>query len=231
MSLKKLWTALVGATNEGLEAAADTQAIRILEQELREAKEELRRSDQSLTSIMAKRKLTSNKVAAFQADIDKYSEHAVSASESGNMELAVECAERVADLESQMATEQSILDGFEKSEKTLKDNIAKAKTNVRRMEQQIDQVKATESVQKAQAAASTHHVGANSKVKTALDSLERVKQKQAMRAAELEAAEERAADESGSSLDEKLKAAGVTPGGQTSGQDKLAQLLAKKNAV
>ena len=112
MSLKKLWTALVGATNEGLEAAADTQAIRILEQELREAKEELRRSDQSLTSIMAKRKLTSNKVTAFQADIDKYSEHAVSASESGNMELAVECAERVADLESQMAMEQSILDGF-----------------------------------------------------------------------------------------------------------------------
>ncbi len=89
------------------------------------------------------------------------------------MELAVECAERVADLESQMATEQSILDGFEKSEKTLKDNIAKAKTNVRRMEQQIDQVKATESVQKAQAAASTHHVGANSKVKTALKQFQR----------------------------------------------------------
>ena len=41
MSLKKLWTALRGAANEGVEAVADTQAIRILDQEMREAKKEL----------------------------------------------------------------------------------------------------------------------------------------------------------------------------------------------
>ena len=193
---------------------------------MREAKKELLACDQNLTKIMAKRKLTENKVNAYKADIETYSSHAVAAAEKGDETLALECAERVAELESDLSTEQEILDGFADSERVLKANIAKAKTNVRRMEQQIDQIKATESVQRAQAAVSSRHMGANSKVKTALDSMERIKTRQQQRAAELEAAEERADEESGSSLDAKLKSAGITPGGSSSGKDKLAQILA-----
>lgn len=228
MSLRKIWTALCGAANEGVEAVVDSQSIRILDQELRDAKSELKSCDENLTKIMAKRKLAENKVKSLQADIDNYSNHAIAANEKGDETLAIECAERVAELESQLEMEQGLLEGFLNSERSLKSNIAKAKANVRRMEQQIDQIKATESVQKAQVAVSTRHMGANSKVKTALDSLERIKIKQQQRAAELEAAEEMAAEESGSSLDAKLKSAGITPGGKTSGSDKLAQLLAKR---
>ncbi|MFH0782872.1 MAG: PspA/IM30 family protein [Pseudomonadota bacterium] len=229
MSLKKLWTALIGATNESIEAVVDTQSIRILDQELREAKKELQACDENLTKIMAKRKLAENKVNALKLDIETYTNHAIAASEKGDDTLAVECAERVAEQESSLDTEQSLLDGFLASEKTLKANIAKAKTSVRRMEQQIDQVKATESVQKAQVAVSTRHMGANNKVKTALDSLDRIKAKQEQRNAELAAAEELANEESGSSLDAKLKAAGIQPGGQAKkGNDKLAQILAAR---
>lgn len=228
MSLRKLWTAIKGGVNETTEAIADTQSIRILDQELREAKDELVLCDQNLTKIMAKRKLAENKVKSFAADIENYSNHAVAAIEKGDEALALECAEKVSELEDTRTTEQSILDSFLASEKTLKANIAKAKTNVRRMEQQIDQIKATESVQKAQVAVSSRHMGANSKVKTALDSLERIKEKQQQRSAELEAADEMAAEESGSDLDARLKAAGVMAGGSVSGKDKLAQLLAAK---
>jgi phage shock protein A len=228
MSLKKLWNALRGATNEGIEAIADSQSIRILDQELRDAKKELQVCDENLTKIMAKRKLAESKVKSLTDDVETYTNHAIAASEKGDEALAVECAERVSELETNLETEQSILAGFKGSEQTLKSNIAKAKANVRRMEQQIDQVKATESVQKAQVAVSSRHMGATTKVKTALDSLERIKAKQAQRSAELEAADELANDESGDSLDAKLKQAGITPGASTSGSDKLAQLLAKK---
>lgn len=228
MSLKKLWTALRGATNEGIETAVDTQSIRILDQELREAKKELQACDENLTKIMAKRKLAENKVNALRMGIETYTNHAIAASEKGDEALALECAERVADQEVNLETEQSLLDGYLSSEKALKDNISKAKTSVRRMEQQIDQVKATESVQKAQVAVSASHMGANSKVKTALDSLERIKAKQEQRSAELSAAEELANDESGSSLDAKLKAAGIQPGGQVKVNEKLAQILAAR---
>ena len=230
MSLKKLWNALRGAANEGIEAVADSQSLRILDQELRDAKQELRACDENLTKIMAKRKMTEAKVKSLQSEVENYTNHAIAASEKGDEALAIECAERVSELESNLETEQSILNGFTSSESTLKANISKAKANVRRMEQQIDQVKATESVQKAQVAVSTRHMGANSKVKTALDSLERIKEKQAQRNAELEAAEELANEESGSDLDAKLKQAGITPGGDKSGSDKLAELLAKKKA-
>jgi phage shock protein A len=228
MSLRKLWSALRGATNEGIEAVVDTQSIRILDQELREAKTELQACDANLTKIMAKRKMAENKVQAVAADVDTYTNHAIAASEKGDEALALECAERVAELDATLETEKSFLASFEGSEKMLKANIAKAKSNVRRMEQQIDQVKATESVQKAQVAVSSRHMGANSKVKTALDSLDRIKEKQKMRAAELEAAEEMASDDSGTGLDAKLKAAGLEPGGEVSGSSKLAQILAAK---
>lgn len=228
MSLAKIWSAIKGGTNEVVESVADSQAIRVLDQELREAKQELRKCDENLTKIMAKRKLAENKVNAINTDIDRYTQYAVTADEKGDQVLAVECAEKVADLEATLETEKSLLDGFLQSETALKTNIAKAKTNVRRMEQQIDQVKATESVQKAQIAVSSRHMGANSKVKTALDSLDRIKAKQAERNAQLDAAAELAEEESGGSLDAKLKKAGISSSGHKSGSDKLAELLAKR---
>ncbi|RKF15841.1 PspA/IM30 family protein [Alginatibacterium sediminis] len=228
MSLRKIWTAIRGASNEGLEAVADSQSLRILDQELRDAKQELTNCDQNLTKIMAKRKLASNKVDALQSDIDTYTQHAIAASEKGDDALALECAERVAELEGQLSAEKEIMQSFLNSEASLKTNIAKAKSNVRHMEMQIDQVKATESVQKAQVAVSSSNIGANSNVKTALDSLERIKAKQQQRSAELAAAEELASEEDGGALDAKLKKAGIAPGASASGSDKLAQILAAK---
>jgi phage shock protein A len=227
MSLSKLWTAIRGGFNESTQAVADSQAIRILEQELRDSDDELVKSDQQLASIMGKRKLGESKIASLKADIEKYTQSAIKADAAGDEALALECAERVSELDQLLATEVELMESFKKSEAALKENIKKAKTNVRRMKQQIDQVKATESVQKAQVAVSSHHVNANSKVKSALDSLDRVKARQAQRGAELEAAGELAEMEDGASLDTKLKAAGITPGGAMDPKDKLAQLLNK----
>ena len=44
---KKLVTALKGGATEAAEAVVDSQALRILDQEIRDAKEELRKSDHS----------------------------------------------------------------------------------------------------------------------------------------------------------------------------------------
>ncbi|MGL4978180.1 MAG: PspA/IM30 family protein, partial [Plesiomonas sp.] len=54
---KKLFTAVKGGVNETAESIADSQALRILDQEIREAKDELRQSDNALITIVAKRKL------------------------------------------------------------------------------------------------------------------------------------------------------------------------------
>lgn len=224
---KKLVTAMKGGVNDAAEAVADGQALRILDQEMREAKEELRKSDHALTQIMAKRKLSEQKLAGLRKSIEEFEGHARSAVAKGDQQLALDCAQKVADLRAQVDAEQQYADQFVASEKTLRQNIARAKANLRRMEQQVDMVKATESVQKAQVAVSSRHLGANSRMKTAAESLTRIQERQQQRNAELEAAEELASDESGNDLEQRLSAAGIK-GGQTSADDELARILGQK---
>ena len=223
---KKLMTALKGGVNEAAEAVVDSNALRILEQEMREAKEELRRSDQSLTQIMAKRKLSQQKIDGLNASINEYEGHARSASEKGEQSIALECAQKVVELRSDLETEQSFLDKFVSSEKVLRSNIDKAKSNLRRMEQQLDVVKATEQVQKAQSAVSSRYSGANGKMKTAAESLNRIQEKQRQQQAELESAQELAEAEGGGDLDKRLAEAGITSSANNA-SDELARILGK----
>ena len=87
-------------------------------------------------------------------------------------------------------------------------------------------VKATESVQKAQVAVSSRHLGANSKMKTATESLQRIQDKQTLRDAELQAAQELATEESSDDLEKRLSQAGIK-GGQASADDELSRILGK----
>lgn len=222
---KKLITAVKGGANEAAQSVVDSQAIRILEQEIREAKEELRKSDHARTQILAKCKLSQQKVDGFNQSITEYEAHARKAIDN-DRELALDCAQKVSELKAERDQEQQYLDQFNASEKNLAKNIQQAKANLRRLEQQVDMVKATESVQKAQVAVSSRHMGANSKMKTATESLSRIQEKQKMRTAELEAAEELATSESSDDLEKRLAAAGIK-GGQSSADDELARILGK----
>ena len=222
---KKLITAVKGGANEAAQSVVDSQAIRILEQEIREAKEELRKSDHARTQILAKCKLSQQKVDGFNQSIAEYEAHARKAIDT-DRELALDCAQKVSELKAERDQEQQYLDQFNASEKQLAKNIQQAKANLRRLEQQVDMVKATESVQKAQVAVSSRHMGANSKMKTATESLSRIQEKQKMRTAELEAAEELDSSESSDDLEKRLAAAGIK-GGQSSADDELARILGK----
>ncbi|NMH59025.1 PspA/IM30 family protein [Alteromonas ponticola] len=220
---RKLVTAVKGGATETAQAVVDSQAIRILEQEIREAKDELRKSDHARTQILAKCKLSQQKIDSFNASIAEYEAHARKAVDS-DRQLALDCAQKVADLKSEREQEQSYLDQFKQSEKQLAGNIQQAKANLRRLEQQVDMVKATESVQKAQVAVSSRHMGANSKMKTATESLSRIQERQKLRNAELQAAEELASDESNDDLEKRLASAGIK-GGTTSADDELSRIL------
>lgn len=222
---KKLITAVKGGATEAAQSVADGQAIRILEQEIREAKEELRKSDHARTQILAKCKLSQQKVSGLESSIAEFEAHARKAIDT-DRQLALDCAQKVSDLRAQAETEQTYLDQFRSSEKQLAVNIDQAKANLRRLEQQVDMVKATETVQKAQVAVSSRHMGANSKMKTATESLSRIQERQKLKGAELEAAEELAQGESSTDLEARLAAAGIK-GGQSSADDELSRILGK----
>ncbi len=225
----KVATAVRGGVSEAGEAIVDNQALRILDQEIRDADNGLSKSKEALTSIIAKRKLADKKVAGLKSSLTEYEGYAMQALDKGDDQLATEVAEKIAGLETELMAEEGVAVSFAGSESQLRKAVAQTEANLKRLKQQVDTVKATETVQKAQAAVAARHSGTGSSMRSALDSLDRLKTKQAERAAQFEAASELAQSTEEVSLDDKLKAAGIVGGG-TSGGDVLARLRAKRGS-
>ncbi len=223
----KVATAIRGGVSEAGEAIVDNQALRILDQEIRDADDEMGKSKEALTGIIAKRKLADKKVANLKSSLAEYEGYAMQALDKGDDGLAVEIAEKIAGLETELLGEEGLAKSFADSEGQLRKTVSLTESNLKRLKQQVDTVKATEIVQKSQAAVAARHSGVGSSMGSALESLERLKTKQAERAAKFEAASELAESTEEVSLDAKLKAAGIVDGG-ASGGDVLARLKAKR---
>jgi len=225
--LKKLFTFGRAVKSELEEEFTDAQAIRLLEQHIRDAKKAMDDAGRSRVELAAKKKLSENKVAELKAEVAKYENFAMEALNKGNEALAGEVADKIANLESQLTEEQSHLDNLNRDFSRIEGTIRKSKQQMADLERQLAQVKATEAVQKAQERINTSSVSANAKVANAADSLKRLKAKQAERQAKLDAAEE--LDGEGDELTQKLKEAGIG-GGATSGNSVLERLKQKQNA-
>jgi len=222
----KMLTALRGGVNEAGEAIVDSQALRILDQEVRDASEELKQSKDSLAAIMAHQKLSEEKSVKLKEQIVEYEGYAIQALDKGDESLAREVAEKIADLENQSMMEVEAGAGYAESASKLRIAIQRAEGNIKRLKQQVDTVKATESVQRAQQAVAERHSGSNAKLRTAMDSLERIKEKQALKDARMSAASELAEETSEATLQAKLEEAGISPK-NSSADDILARLKKK----
>lgn len=222
----KLITALRGGVNEAGEAIVDSQALRILDQELRDASEEIKISKQGLASIIVHQKVAEEKAEGLKVRVNEYEEYTKKALEKEDEALALELAQKIADFERQQEVEEQSSNGFFIQANTLRGSIQQAEMNIRRMKQQVDTVKATESVQRAQEAVAERYSGSDSRLRTAMDSLERIKEKQAIKEATIEAAEEMAEDRSEIDLESRLRAAGISPSGNDA-QNVLDRLKAR----
>lgn len=226
MSWSKVWTAIKGVVSETGEAIADNQALRILDEEIREADTEMRKAKTELTAIIAKRRAEERKVEENKAKIGEYEGYATQALSSGNESLALDVANKIAELEADLATHQALLDEFTKSEQTLRQNLRRAEANLKRLKQQTDVVKATDSVQKAQSMVSGRFADTNSRMASAVDSLERIKKRQQEKADRMVASAELEAAEVGDDLEGKLRAAGIRTG-NAGGSQVLERLRAR----
>nr|WP_011922888.1 PspA/IM30 family protein [Pseudomonas fluorescens]CAM96111.1 putative PspA family protein [Pseudomonas fluorescens SBW25] len=227
---KKLVTALRGGASEVGEAIVDANAIRILEQEQRDADAAVLTARNSLIEIKAKHKMSLQRLEAYDSDISSWENKALAALNKGAEDLAGECANKVAELEGLRDQEKILADQFGKQVEVLHAQVTKADTQIKGLKQQIEMTKAREAVQKARVATSTATSGANNKVGTAVDSLARIKQRQDEQDARLEAAEEMADAANGGDLDRRLQEAGIGAK-KNGGDDVLARLKAKQNSA
>lgn len=215
----KLFTAMRGGANEAAESVVDSQAMRILDQELRDADNALRQARSDLAGMMATAKRIEKRIEDNRAKEDRDIQNARSAMNAGREDLARGLAERVATVRAELQRDEADHANMQQQQQAMLRTVKDTEHRIAAMKREVESVKATDSLQRAQKAIASSHAGVNSRLGSAVGSLERIREKQAQLNARLEAGQELEALESGADLDRQLLEAGI--GGRTSNADDI----------
>ncbi|HCT5175801.1 TPA: PspA/IM30 family protein [Enterobacter hormaechei subsp. steigerwaltii] len=223
--LKNLFTLGKSLLNQADEAIEEAQGVRMLEQHIRDAKAELDKAGKSRVDLLARVKLSNDKLSELR-ERKQYLESRAIEGMSKNIDAALlnEVAEEIARLENTITREAQVLESLETSRNNIEKAVAITSQRINQFEQQLEVVKATEAMQRAQQAVMTSTVGATSNVTTAAESLKRLQTRQAERQARLDAAAQLEKVADGRELEEKLAQAGVGTTGTSSAQAVLERL-------
>jgi len=225
--LKKIFTAVRGGAREVGEAIVDANAIRILEQEIADARNSLGKARENLTEVMAKEMQTKREIGTLAQKIADHEDYAGQAINKGDESLAMEIAQKIVDLEGEKASKEAILQSFTQHVSTLKAQIGQAEGTIAENERQLLMVKTTESVQKATLSVTDSISSNNSSMSNARESLERIKKRQQDRADKAAAAAVLQA-ETGDDLAAKIKAAGIGNNNEVSAASVLDRIRGSK---
>ncbi len=222
--LKSLFTLGKSFVAQAEEAIDEAQGVRMLEQHIRDAKAELDKAGKSRVDLLARVKLSHDKLNDLRARKVSLETRALAAM-SKNVDAALlnEVAEEIARLENAILAEEQVLTNLEASRDAVEKAVTATGQRIAQFEQ-LEVVKATEAMQRAQQAVTTSTVGAASNVSTAAESLKRLQTRQAERQARLDAAAQLEKVADGRDLDEKLAQAGIGATNKSNAQDVLARL-------
>lgn len=221
----KLFTLGRAGAHEATASVVDANALRILDQEIRDADTAQGKARDDLAKLVARRRMLETEVESFRAQGEKYMASAKLAMDKGNMDLARQVAERIADLEQQINLKVPQIEEMRAAEQQLLETVRTTDRKIEQLRREVEIVKVNESVQKAQASVASRGAGAGNKLGSAADSLARIRERQAIRGEQIRAAGELEDMRTGADLDEKLRLAGILPG-QSSADDILARLSA-----
>jgi len=211
----KLFTAVRGSATEAGEAIVDNQAIRILDQEMRDARKSLNEAKGNLTTVIAEKMGIERKVSELKSQLKEHEGYTAQALDKGDEGLALEIAGKIAGFSNDLEAQEKLLEGYIANISQLKQTIAGTDRNIKAMEREISMVKTTEAVQKANVTATAKFSGTDSAMGRATESLERIKAKQQKRSDQTKATMEFQKESNGGDLQAKLKAAGIVSGDES----------------
>ncbi|HCT5819867.1 TPA: PspA/IM30 family protein [Citrobacter sedlakii] len=227
--LKSLFTLGKSVISQAEASIEEAQGVRMLEQHIRDAKTELNKANQSRVELFARVKLSNDKLYDLRerkASLEKRALEALN--KKVDAALINEVAEEIARLENLITAEEQVLANLEASRDGVERAVTATGQRISQFEQQLEVVKATEAMQRAQQAVTTSTVGASSNVSTAAESLKRIQTRQAERQARLDAAAQLEKVADGRDLDERLAEVGIGGSNKSSAQDVLARLQQQK---
>ncbi|MTH96136.1 PspA/IM30 family protein [Roseibium sp. RKSG952] len=215
-------TAIKGHANEAGEKIVDANLMTILDQQIRDSTEALNTAKAEKSKLVARKIRKEREVADLQAEYDKLIVGAKAANEAGNTDDLDAFVERAQKIEQNKNEAQAQADSYAKSADRCEGQVRQAQNNIETLKRRVESAKAEEAVIKAQKAASTNTLASNGALAGAMDSLDRLEQRQADQQALLDAAAEEERASSGADLEDKL--AKYTTGKSKSAADILASL-------
>lgn len=227
--LKNILTAVRGGASEVGESIVDANAVRILGQEIRDAQDAIGKAKQSLTGLKASEIKLKREINSLESDIASYEGKAVQALEAGNEALAVEVAERIAEIENEAAEKGTEHSALSAQVNKINSMIRQREKIIQKNGRELEKIKTVEQLQKATSSMSTNFAATNASEHRVSKALERVKKKQTNWEDRMEAGEWMEDEASGDDLDSKLKSAGI--GANTSsGASSVLERLKKKSS-
>ncbi|HEX4939178.1 MAG TPA: PspA/IM30 family protein [Candidatus Kapabacteria bacterium] len=208
----KLHTLFRATATEPLEHIVDVNAIRIFEQEIRDAENAIVQAKYQLATVMAEKKQLQRHNQALEENIANKERQTLAALEKNEEALAQDIAALIADDESLLADQRKQADYLQQQETHLKRQLRIAAQSIQKYQRELALAKANNSAQKALGQLKGYSSGLNASMQDMASSLERI-QKRQNRAVDMDAAlSEINAEMSGEQLDARLKQAGIKTG-------------------
>ncbi len=221
--LKDLFSAFKGNVNKAGEALVDSQAMTILEQEIREAQEGISKATVNIRNLKAEAIRFEKKSVELADEIEDYTAKAKEALKMGNEELAQKVAEKIAGLtndKDEVDTQAiDLASQTEKLYRIVKDREASIEKN----KIELEKLKTFAQVQKTQAAVAEAMPTNDSGAKRVQHAMDRVKAKHQEAENKMDADQWLADLEKDSDLQAELDAAGLNKKGITA-EEVLANL-------
>ncbi len=207
--IKKVVTLLRGSARELAENVVDANATRIYEQEIIDAKQSILEARNSLAGVMAQEMQSTRAIGRLENEIARYEGLALEALEKSQESLAEEVAGKVAALELELEEQRKAQTSFADQVSKLKELIKASEAKIREHEREIAIAKTTESVYKATQSISDNIGNSGSRLASARESLERIKQRHEHMADRMQAADQLDRELGERALATKLAEAGI----------------------
>lgn len=224
--LRDIVTAVRGGINEAGEAVVDSQALRILEQEIRDADAAINAAKVSLSQLKAKEIGLAKQINELDIDIEDYTAKARAALAAEKRDLALTIAEKIAELTESKTDLKEQHDALEVQVNKIYQVIKTREKQKDKNRLELQKAKTYADLQKTQVAVAAAMPTNDSSAKRVQRALDRVKQKQADTENQMSADQWLNDLEQGNDLDAQIAAAGLDDS-KTSANDILAKLEGK----
>ncbi len=175
--MRKIGAALRGSQHDALQAVVDSQAIRILEQEIRDCQASVASAKSEMAQIVAERTANQREVERLEQLRESLELQAIEALQAEDQMLAEHLVQQMADDERVMAEQRNHGESMQGMEHALRDNLLRADRQIRQHVQELRLARATEAAGKGAAAGDQQSSHLGEKLQAVQGSLQRIRER------------------------------------------------------